>query len=125
MSDSIYDVFISYNSKDRDAARNVAEELKQAGLSVWFDQWELRPGKTWQEELEVNISKSRSVAVLIGPSGIAPWQAPEVRSALSQYMQQGYPVIPVLLPGVDKFQLPPFLEQHMWVDCRVQQMSRE
>jgi hypothetical protein len=125
MSDTIFDTFVSYNSMDRDSARNIAQELRKAGLSIWFDQWELRPGKTWQDELEVNIIKSRSVVVLIGPSGIAPWQAPEVRAALTKYMQDSHPVIPVLLPGVDKIQLPLFLEQHMWIDCRAQQLSQE
>ena len=97
MGTTTYDVFISYNSMDRDNARNIADVLRRAGLTVWFDQWELRPGKTWQDELDVNISKSLSVAVLIGSSGIAPWQVPEVRAALSKYMQEGNPVIPVIL----------------------------
>lgn len=125
MRSRAFDVFISYNSIDREVAGNIAEQLKRAGLRVWFDQWELRPGLTWQDELEVNIQRSRAVAVLIGPSGIGAWQAPEVRAALSKYMQEDNPVIPVVLPGVDKPELPSFLAMHTWVDCRAQQVSQE
>ncbi len=125
MVKKLFDVFMSYNSKDREAAATLDSALRKAGLNVWFDQRELRPGGSWQDRLEIEIGKASSVAVLIGPSGIGPWQAPEVRKALSQYMKEGHPVIPVILPGVEKPELPAFLDQHVWVDCRAQQMSQE
>src|SRR5690349_17064398 len=33
----IYDVFISYNRRDGDAAREIASVLKSCGLNVFFD----------------------------------------------------------------------------------------
>jgi hypothetical protein len=39
-----YDVFISHSSKDKAAARDLAERLKSDSLHVWFDEWEIRPG---------------------------------------------------------------------------------
>ena len=34
----IYDVFLSHNSKDKPRVRKLAEELRAAGLRVWFDE---------------------------------------------------------------------------------------
>jgi hypothetical protein len=39
-----YDVFLSHNAKDKPRVRRLAERLKQAGLLVWFDDWEVKPG---------------------------------------------------------------------------------
>ena len=39
-----YDVFLSHNSKDKPRVRKLAEELRAAGLRVWFDEWVIKPG---------------------------------------------------------------------------------
>jgi len=61
---------------------------------------------------------SRSVAVFIGAGGIGPWQAPEIKRAFANYIIGGGAVIPIILPGVDEIELPEFLDQQTWVDCR-------
>ena len=37
-------IFLSYASEDAEAARRICEALRAAGLTVWFDQNELRGG---------------------------------------------------------------------------------
>jgi TIR domain len=37
-----YDVFLSHNSKYKPRVRRLADRLKQAGLRVWFDEWNIR-----------------------------------------------------------------------------------
>ncbi|GIF25384.1 hypothetical protein Ate02nite_81140 [Paractinoplanes tereljensis] len=43
-----------------------------------------------------------AAAVCIGPGGVGRWQALENRTFLEQCVNRGVPVIPVLLPGVDR-----------------------
>jgi len=124
MAIKIYDVFISYNHRDQDLAKQIAKELKVWGLKVWFDDWELKPGSTWQEGLTKGLMESNSTAILIGPSGIGDWEAEEVRSALQRYVKQGSPIIPILLPGASKNDIPPFLDQRTLVDCSSTQISQ-
>jgi hypothetical protein len=42
-----YDVFISYSSRDRAMAEELAIRLREAGLSPFFDRWCLPGGKPW------------------------------------------------------------------------------
>jgi tetratricopeptide (TPR) repeat protein len=39
-----FDVFLCHNSQDKPKVKEIAEKLKQQGLTPWLDVWELRPG---------------------------------------------------------------------------------
>ncbi len=117
--DPHFDVFLSYNSSDRKAVIEIGEALKQQGLKVWLDVWELVPGRPWQDALESIIQTARSAAVFVGPSGLGPWQEPEMRALLTQFVKRESSVIPVLLPGIKHApDLPLFLQAFTWVDIR-------
>jgi len=114
-----FDVFISYNGQEREAVLRVAEALRDRGLRVWLDVWELVPGRPWQEAVEEIIRTTRSAAIVVGPSGLGPWEIPEMRACLEQCVRRRLPVIPVLLPGSpQRPELPLFLSGFTWVDLR-------
>jgi len=115
-----HDVFLSHNSQDKPAVRNIGEALKERGLTAWLDEWELRPGQRWQRDLEAAIDSSRGVAVFVGESGLGPWEEPEMEVFLNRAVREtGLPVIPVLLPGAPAdVELPTFLSLYTWVDLR-------
>jgi TIR domain len=114
-----FDTFLSHNSKDKPTVRDLGLALKQRGLRVWLDEWELIPGRIWMDELEKIILSTRSALVLVGPSGLGPWEEPEMRACIAEFVKRRIPVIPVLLPGTTtKPVLPIFLNQFTWVDLR-------
>lgn len=115
-----YDVFISYNNKNRRQVMAIVKALKQQGLVCWVYDLESRPGQRWIPILQEAIEKCASVAVFIGAEGIGSWQSPEVEIFLQRAMaDRNTPVIPVLLPGApDNPQLSHFLELFTWVDFR-------
>jgi hypothetical protein len=114
-----FDVFLSHNSRDKPAVKEIAALLRDRGLRVWLDKDELRPGLPWQEGLEAGVRASRSVAVFVGKDGMGPWQRPEMRAFLALSAREERPVIPVLLPGCPESpQLSLFLEAMTWVDLR-------
>jgi hypothetical protein len=116
---SPYDVFLSHNSKDKPAVRALAEALRARGLRVWLDEWELIPGRPWQEALEEIIQTARSSAVLVGKDGFGPWEQVEMHACLCEFVNRKLPVIPVLLPGAPaQPELPLFLKRFTWVDLR-------
>jgi TIR domain/CHASE2 domain len=114
-----FDVFLSHNGKDKPAVKGIGEALEARGLKPWLDEWELVPGRPWQEALEGIILTVRSSAVFVGRDGLGPWEVPEMRASLSECVRRGLPVIPVLLPGAGaQPTLPLFLTQYTWVDFR-------
>ncbi len=119
LADDTFDVFLSHNSKDKPVVRQIAEALKGRELRVWLDEWELVPGRRWIPELEKAIQTTKTAAVMVGESGFGRWEQPEYEAALSEFVNRGLPVIPVLLPGApEKPTLPLFLTGFTWVDLR-------
>jgi nucleoside 2-deoxyribosyltransferase len=51
-------VFISYSRRDADWARSFAEALKQRGVSVWFDEFDVQPGESLRDALEAALRNS-------------------------------------------------------------------
>lgn len=117
-----YNVFLSYNRRDVSFVNTIADILiNQYGMSLFFDKWDLMPGKPWQEEIEKALSCTESFAIFIGKSGMGPWQTEEMRTALSHRSKNSeLRVIPILLPGFNEKEqkLPAFLNRFTWVDFR-------
>lgn len=114
-----FDTFLSHNSKDKPAARELKLRLEARKLTVWFDEDQLRPGLTWQPLLEEGLQKAGSVIVALGASGKGPWHDKETQLALARAQSLQRPVIPVLLPGCDDTSaLDGFLGLQTWVDLR-------
>ena len=118
-----FDVFLSYNSRDRPVVERIAQRLKRAGLEPWLDRWSLTPGGEWQRELGAGLDASVACAVFVGPHDLGAWELQEVAVAIDRAAtQRGFRVFPVLLPGVeepfDPNRLPHFLRARTWVDFR-------
>ena len=61
-----YDVFISHASEDKDAvARPLAEALRNNGLSVWYDEFELRIGDSLRRKIDKGIANSNFGVIVI------------------------------------------------------------
>jgi hypothetical protein len=116
-----FDVFLCHHGKNKPRVKEIGEKLKEQGILPWLDEWELRPGLSWQRLLEKQIRQIKSAGVFVGKDGIGPWQQQEIEAFLRQFVKRGCPVIPVLLPDAPrKPKLPIFLESMIWVDFRSQ-----
>jgi hypothetical protein len=114
-----FDTFLSHNSEDKPVVRELAEKLVERGLKPWLDEWELVPGRRWQDELEQIIQTTKTAVVMFGPAGLGPWEDSEMQACLDEFVQRKLPVIPVLLPGAHaEPELPLFLRPFTWVDLR-------
>jgi len=64
-----YDVFISHASEDKDSVvRPLAHALSNAGLSVWYDEFELRIGDSLRRKIDTGLAKSRFGVVVLSRS---------------------------------------------------------
>ena len=65
-----HDVFLSHSSKDKDIVRPLAERLRKDGLSVWFDEWEIRPGDSIPSKIEDGLEHSRVLVLCISAEAL-------------------------------------------------------
>lgn len=62
----VFDVFISHASEDKDeVVRPLANALREAGLSVWYDEFELRIGDSLRRKIDRGLGSSRFGVVVL------------------------------------------------------------
>ena len=89
------DIFLSYNEKDRDAVRRLAEALQSTGWSVWWDR-RIPAGLTWRGVLERELQQMRCMVVLWSRHSVASeWVCEEA----AEGRQLGR-LVPVLIENV-------------------------
>ena len=112
-------LFLSHAGEDAQAARDLATLIRGAGLDVWLDVEQLKPGDLWQREIAAALKKAQALILYVGRSGVARWVDFEVQIALDRSAKERkFRMIPVLGPGSDPEALPDFLKLFQWVDLR-------
>jgi hypothetical protein len=112
-------VFLCHNSADKPAVRELNELLKGAGIQTWLDEEKIFPGQLWQEVLESEISTIAACLIIVGDSGMGPWQEAERRAFIGEFTTRGCKIVPVLIGRPSRTPtLPVFLRQFMWADLR-------
>ncbi len=118
-------VFLSHSGADTDRARELkrrlmnAPDARAAGLKVWFDKDDMRPGEHWQQQIEDVIHEhAAAFIVYVGSQGVMNWVDAEVRLALSRaVVDRSFLFIPVLAAqsgGLNA--LPPFVKLYQGVN---------
>jgi WD40 repeat protein len=117
-------VFLSHSGADTVGARELkrrlvnAPDARAAGLKVWFDKDDLRPGEGWQPQIEQAIAKEATAFVVyVGSRGVMNWVDVEVRVALSRAVKdKNFLFIPVLAAKSEGASaLPPFARLYQGV----------
>jgi hypothetical protein len=116
-------IFLSHSGADSDAARELrlrllaAPDARAAGLKVWFDKDDLRPGGQWQPQIEQAIANATAFVVYVGSKGVMNWVEAEVRVALSRAnTDKSFLFIPALAADSGgSSALPPFAKLYQGV----------
>ena len=97
-------IFISHASNDDDFVKALRTALEESGLIVWVDSRNLRGGDKLAPEIQNAIAQARQVIVVLSHNTInSPWVRREIQQAIQVEKlrkDDGYRVIPLLLPGV-------------------------
>lgn len=110
-------VFISYAQADKAITRQIADTLQNAGLKVWFDEWELMPGDSIIQRIEDGLRASDFLLVLLSPHSVnSQWVMTELNSALSSELRtRAVTVIPAL---IEDCKVPTLLANLQHIDLR-------
>ncbi|HMT91679.1 toll/interleukin-1 receptor domain-containing protein [uncultured Thiothrix sp.] len=96
----MYDIFLSYSSKDLERVRPLFDALTKQGWSVFWDHLSIGTGENWSLKLEHAINDSRCVVVTWSQNSI---QSEYVREEASFAKRRGV-LLPICLDKVE----PPF-----------------
>ncbi|WDI31276.1 toll/interleukin-1 receptor domain-containing protein [Hyphococcus flavus] len=111
--------FLCHNNQDKAQVRTLNEALKNVGIRTWLDEEQIGPGDIWQKVLEDTISGIGSCLIIVGNSGLGPWQDIERRAFISEFANRNCKIIPVIIGNPERPpELPLFLKQFQWADLR-------
>lgn len=92
-----YDVFISHASEDKDeVARPLAEALRGNGLSVWYDEFELKIGDSLRRKIDKGIANSNFGVIVISRAFIGKgWTNYELDGLITRAVNGEQTMLPV------------------------------
>lgn len=92
-----YDVFISHASEDKnDVVRPLANALKEKGVNVWYDEFEMRIGDSLRRKIDQGLSKSRFGIVVISRSFIKKgWTNYELDGLMTKAVSGQQIILPI------------------------------
>ena len=92
-----HDVFISHASEDKDEiVRPLAVALRNAGLSVWYDEFELKIGDSLRQKIDRGLSKSRFGIVVLSRNFIKKgWTNYELDGIITKVVSGEQVLLPI------------------------------
>ena len=92
-----WDAFISHASEDKDDfVRLLAKGLEEKGLSVWFDEFELKVGDSLRESIDRGLSRSRFAIVVLSPHFFKKqWPMNELNGLVTRETGDAKVILPV------------------------------
>ena len=92
-----YDVFISHASEDKDeVARPLAESLRKNGLTVWYDEFELRIGDSLRRKIDQGLANSNFGVIIISRSFISKgWTNYELDGLITKAISGEQQLLPI------------------------------
>jgi hypothetical protein len=96
----VFDVFLAHNSQDEALVLRLGQQLRNYGVNPWIDVEQIPPGRWFQDIIQSAIRSVKAAVIVIGIAGVGRWQAMELRTFVTRCVENGVPLIPVLLPGV-------------------------
>ncbi|HSF39408.1 MAG TPA: toll/interleukin-1 receptor domain-containing protein, partial [Thermoanaerobaculia bacterium] len=102
-----YDVFLSYAHADAEEVHRLAENLHNAGLEVFLDDWRIDPGDVLVHKLDAALLNSRNGILCVTPTALSrDWVLKEYAAMMTRATERKLRLIPVLLADAE---LPPLL----------------
>ena len=106
-------VFLSHASEDKKFVLDLASRLRQRGIDVWLDRWEILPGDSFVDKIfDEGIAQAKAVIVIISRHSVnKPWVREELNVAVVRKINKVSKLIPVV---IDDSKVPTVLQATLW-----------
>lgn len=110
-----YDIFLSHQSADKEFTLKLAEALRDEGLEVFVDTWDIGPGDDIVGRIDQGLDDAAFVALVLSPEYLdAEWPTAEKNAALFQDPTGRRGVVVPLMRR--RCRLPPLLAYRKYID---------
>lgn len=91
-------LFLSYSSADKRFSDRLARNLRDSGVDIWLDRWEIQVGDSIVEKINQGITANDFIAIVLSPTSVeSPWVERELNSSLRrQLAEKNVKILPVL-----------------------------
>ena len=106
--------FVSYASADRERVLPIVDALAEAGINVWMDRYDIKPGSNWAAEIVQGIRGCSALLVACSPAAFASRNVRQEIQVAGKYNRPYVPLIlePAQFPDEVEYQL----EGRQWVE---------
>ena len=107
-------VFLSHASEDKDRfVLDFARQLRENGVDVWLDQWEMKPGDSLVDKIfEEGLKDASAVIIVLSNISVQkPWVREELNASVVNRISRGTKLIPVV---IDECEVPESLRSTVW-----------
>lgn len=110
-------IFISYSNVDKKFVNELAQKLKIYGVSVWYDDWEIKVGDSIVDKVYAGLEKSDALVIVLSNESVkSKWVKEELNTAIIKKIQDNNIIIlPVLK---EECEIPISLKQLKYADFR-------
>lgn len=117
MPEKTVKVFVSHSSKDKTIVDRIVSDLKKHGISVWYDEFDIKSTDNIVEKINEGLKDSKYFLIALSPNALSSsWVTEEMNYAIFQQVAvKGIHVIPVLIQDCE---IPPLLKHKRFVDFR-------
>ena len=85
--------FVSYSRADKAFVQRLAAELREAGVDLWIDIFDIPKGARWDDAVEEALKNCHTLLVVLSPDSVA---SQNVKDEFGDAMQRGKTIVPVL-----------------------------
>ena len=113
----LWDVFLSHSEHDKSRVRRLAEQLREANVRVWFDEWIIKPGDDIYAAIEDGLEYTRTLILCLSQAALASdWVKLERNTTIFRDPEnKERRFVPLLLQDC---QLPAVLRRLAFIDWR-------
>lgn len=96
-------VYLSYVQEDKPWVEAIAEALRNQGVSLVSDNWDIKAGESWREKLDAALRQSETIVLLLGPKSV---EKPAFFFELGAALAMKKRIIPIFSEGVERSKIP-------------------
>lgn len=103
--------FFSYAREDDEIALPLATSLRNHGLDIWLDQWNIAPGEDWDRAIDRALFDCNAFIVVVSSSSV---DSDEVRAELRVALDERKTILSII---TDDCRVPRYLRLKQYIDA--------